>query len=140
MSMTPLILDVSGAGVMLPESRKGGYKAELTPLYVDVEMISGRLTREKRGSVWVVSYQYDYFDEEMKRKVVAACRKGQGEAIVCGFLEPTSGGELTYRRFLVTSFQSPKFMWAKRGKNENFTPLWGGFAVKLREVKPNATA
>ena len=138
--MTELVLDVSGAGVVLPESQKGGYRAELTPLSVDVEMISGRLTREKRGSVWVVNYQYGYFDDGMKERVIAACRKGQGEVIVCGFLEPTSGGELTYRRFLVTSFQHPKFMWSRPGEQGTPVPMWGDFAVTLREVKPNATA
>lgn len=140
MGMTPLILDMGGLEVALPESRNGGYRAELTPLSVDVEMISGRLTREKRGSVWMIEYKYDYFKEEMKRQVIAACRKGQGQPIPCAFLEPDGGTAMRQGRFWVTGFQHPKFMWGKPGKNGISTPLWGGFKVTLREVKPSAGA
>ena len=53
--MTELILDANGMAVVLPESRDGGYNVQNIPLSVDVQMISGRTTRELRGNVWQVS-------------------------------------------------------------------------------------
>jgi len=129
--MTQLILDTDGAAVALPESRKGGYTAELAPLSEDVEMISGRLVRELRGSVWKIGYRYGYFKEEMKDRVIAACRRGQRAPIRCAFL--TQDGALREGRFFVTSFTYPKFYWSKAGK-----ALWGDFELALREVKPSA--
>lgn len=136
--MTQLIID----GVSLPESKNGTYKAYRDPQYVDVEMVSGRLVREIRGNVWYVEYQYGYFTDEMKSKVVAACEKGVRQPIKCGFLTPTSTGELTYSDFLVTSFTYPKFMWSRKnisddGEQITFTPMWGDFSIQLREVKPS---
>ena len=138
--MTQLILDTNGTPVYLPESRKGGYTAEKRPLSVDVEMVTGRMVRELRGSVWVITYQYGYFTDEEKNKVIAACQKGQQQNIQCAFLAPTSGGALSYSSFLVTSFTYPKFMWSKRTSMEEdaeIVPMWGDFSMELREVKPS---
>lgn len=138
--MTQLILDVNGTPVYLPESIKGGYTAEKRPLSVDVEMVTGRMVRELRGSVWVIAYQYGYFTDEEKNKVIAACQKGQQQSIQCAFLTPTSGGALSYSSFLVTSFTYPKFMWSKRTSMEEdaeIVPMWGDFSMELREVKPS---
>lgn len=135
--MIQLILDVSGSNIELPESRKGGYRAELSTLSTDVEMATGRLVRELRGNVWKISYQYGYFDNNTKDAVLAACRKGQQEPIICGFLPPDSGDELLYRPFFVTAITYPKFMWCRFDGDEETTPVWADFAVELREVKPN---
>ena len=138
--MTQLILDVTGNEVQLPESQKGGYTAQLSSLHVSVEMISGRMTRELRGKVWVLSYQYGFFDTDMKNRVIAACEKGIEQEICCGFLPQESGGELTYRNFLVTSFTRPKFMWSRRQQTDGTwddVPLWADFSVELREVEPH---
>lgn len=135
MSMTQLILDADGAAVVLPESRKGGYTAELTPLSEDVEMITGRLVRELRGNVWVLAYQYGYFKPEMKKRVISACEKGRRQPILCSFLTPESGGELMDSRFFVTEFTYPKFYWSKNAYGTR-VPLWGDFSLTLREVRP----
>lgn len=136
--MTTLILDTDGLDIQLPESRKGGYTAVLAPLSVDVEMITGRLVRELRGNVWEINYQYGYFDEEMKTLVIAACEKGRREPITCGFLPPKSN-DFLYSRFWVMDLQYPKFMWSTHllGDGELPRPLWGDFAVSLREVRPS---
>ena len=143
--MTQLIID----GVVLPESRKGGYTANYQALAEDVEMITGRMVRELRGSVWVITYQYGYFDDTLKNQVIAACEKGKRQSIECGFLTPDSTGELQYSNFIVTSFAYPKFMWSRLidGQVENEegemedglvpTPMWGDFQVELREVEPS---
>lgn len=139
--MTQLILDAAGLAVQLPESKDGGYTAQKNTLSVDVQMISGRTVRERRGSVWVISYQYGFFDTEMKNKVIAACEKGQTGAITCGFLpQDADDGTLTYRDFFVTSFTRPKFMWSRaetQDGKEVSVPLWADFSVELREVTPH---
>lgn len=133
--MTQLILDTEGYNISLPESRKQGYLAYKEDLGTDVVMTSGRIVKEVRGSVWRVSYQYGYFDDETKNAVIAACEKGRGQSITCGFLPPNSSGALTYRPFIVTDFQYPKFMWSRAGSAP--VPLWGDFSVELREVTPS---
>lgn len=139
--MTQLILDVNGTAVQLPESRNGGYTVQKNSLGVDVQMISGRTVREVRGSVWVISYQYGFFDTEMKNKVIAACEKGRREAITCGFLKQESDdGTLAYSDFFVSSFTRPKFMWSRQKTEDGeevSVPLWADFTVELKEVAPS---
>ena len=134
--MTQLIIDTDtgGGNITLPESINNGYSVAREPLYVDVEMYSGRLTREMRGYVWRVSYQYGYFDETTKNALIAACEKGITQPIKCSFLQQgaQSPYTLTEGWFLVTSFKRPRFMWG-RGN----TPIWADFRVELREVTPH---
>lgn len=129
--MTQLILDLDGTAIALPESIKGGYTAYEEDLTVEVEMISGRLVRELRGTVWMVNYQYGFFSDLDRPRVIQACRKGRKQAIICSFLPP-EGGDMITSKFCVTSFTEPKFMWSKEGK-----PLWGDFSVSLREERPH---
>lgn len=138
--MTQLILDTTGYNMVLPESIKNGYFAEEQPLFVDVEMILGRVVRQLRGNVWHITYQYGFFDDDTKNKWISACRKGTRQAITCGFLPPDSSGTLLYSNFLVTAFTYPKFMWSQMFPGENgdtARPLWGGFSLELREVRPH---
>ena len=126
--MTQLIID----GISLPESVKGGYTADERPLSRSIEMVSGRTVKEVRGNVWVISYQFGYFDDDLKNNVLTALKRGEKEPIVCGFLPQESEQELTYSEFFVTSYTRPKFMWSNNGK-----PLWGDYRIELREVKPH---
>lgn len=138
--MTQLILDVDGYNISLPESIKQGYQAYKEDLGVEVTMVNGRLTKEVKGSVWHVTYQYGYFDDETKNNVIAACEKGRKQSVVCGFLPPNSAGALTYVPFLVTNFNYPKFMWSRLSHVESeiiSVPMWGDFSLELREVKPS---
>lgn len=138
--MTELILDVNGLAVVLPESRRGGYTIQSVPLSFDVLMISGRTVRELRGNAWQISYQYGFFDTEMKNKVLSACEKGKRTPILCGFLPQESNGELSYSDFFVTSFTRPKFMWSRiteQNGEEKEVPMWADFSVELREVRPH---
>lgn len=138
--MTQLILDTEGYNISLPESRKGRYTAELRPLSVDVEMVTGRMVRELRGNVWYITYQYGFFTDNEKNNLISACRKGQRQSIRCGFLPPDSSGALTYSNFLVTSFTYPKFMWSRMVDNTGTivqVPMWGDFSMEIREVSPS---
>ena len=100
--MTQLILDTTGYNVQLPETHKGGYKADTEDLSVEVTMITGRIVKEIRGSVWRVSYQYGYFDDALKNDFIAACEKGRKQPITCGFLPQESTEALKYSDFFVT--------------------------------------
>ena len=106
------------------------YFKKQTLAAADVDM------RELRGTVWQVAYEYNYFKQAMKDRVLAASRKGLREPIWCDFLPPESEGELLSSRFWVMTFQEPKFYWS-RGVNGVSVPYWGGFSLTLREVKPN---
>ena len=140
--MTQLILDTTGYNIALPESERN-YQAYREDLAVEVPMVTGRIVREIRGTVWHVVYQFGYFDNETKNKVIAACEKGRRQTIKCGFLPPESTGELSYSDFFVTSFTYPKFMWSAPFESDEEPgtfvpkPMWADFAVELREVKPS---
>lgn len=133
--MTQLILN----GITLPESQKQHYSAWEEPLGEQLEMISGRMVVETRGIVWRVSYQYGYLDDETRKAVLAACKKGTGAPIPCSFLPP-DGTALTSGQFLVTDYTPPKFAWstALLGDGTSPRPVWADFAVQLREVRPHA--
>lgn len=130
--MTQLILDMDGVAIALPESKKGGYTAYEEDLSVQLQMIAGNMVTELGGLVWRVNYQYGWFNDSDKARVITACRKGRREPILCSFLRPEGGGSIT-SSFFVTSFTEPKFMWSREGN-----PLWGDFSVSLREVRPHA--
>lgn len=125
--MIQLILD----GMQLPESQNGGYRAWEEDLTVDVEMISGWLVRESRGVIWKISYQYGWFNDENRARVLAAIRKGRKYPITCTFLPPESEDLIT-SDFCIVKSTEPKFMWSSNGK-----PLWGDFSFELREERPH---
>ena len=138
--MIQLILDVGGESLSLPESRNGGYTIKEETLSESLQMISGRTVREYRGKVWVASYQYGYFNDADMKRVIAACEKGMKQSITCCVLTHESS-ELVTSKFIVTSFERPKFMWSRivtESGEENPVPMWADFSVSLREVKPHA--
>lgn len=130
--MIQLVLDVGGVAIALPESQKGGYWAYEDDLSVEVEMASGRLVKELRGTIYRAGYQYGWFNDEEKARVITACRKGRRKPIICTILLPETMETVT-SNFWVTSFKEPKFMWSTEGK-----PMWADFSVELREVRPHA--
>ena len=138
--MIQLILDVGGESISLPESKNGGYTIREETLSESIPMISGRTVREYRGKVWVASYQYGYFNDADMKRVVAACEKGMKQSITCCVLTHESN-ELVTSKFIVTSFERPKFMWSRivtESGEEKPVPMWADFSVSLREVKPHA--
>lgn len=138
--MIQLILDVDGDAISMPESRNGGYTIKEETLSESIQMISGRTVREYRGKVWVASYQYGYFNDADMKRVIAACEKGMKQSITCCVLTHESS-ELVTSKFIVTSFERPKFMWSRivtESGEEKHVPMWADFSVNLREVKPHA--
>lgn len=134
--MIQLILDVSGENIPLPESKKGGYKCYKEDLGEEIQMINGRIVKEIRGSVWRIAYQYGYFNDTTRKKLMKICERGRKEPITCSFLPQESDNALTTSSFFITAFTRPKFMWSS---NRDGTPkaMWGDFSVELREVQPS---
>ena len=138
--MTQLILDTTGYNVVLPESQKEKYRAYPEDLASEVLMVTGRIIKELRGKAWQISYQYGYFNDEDKNRLIAACEKGKRQPILCSFLPPSSSGQLIPSKFLVTAFEYPKFMWSSiiPGQDGNISaPIWADFSLELREVNPS---
>ena len=138
--MIQMILDVAEQAVALPESKNGGYTIKEETLSESIQMISGRTVREYRGKVWVVSYQYGYFNDSDMQRVISACEKGMKQSILCSVLTHENADLIT-TNFIVTSFERPKFMWSRivtESGEEKSVPMWADFSVSLREVKPHA--
>lgn len=133
--MTQLILDVGGYAIALPETRRESYVVDEEALSRDLVMIPGNMVKELRGDVWVIEYQYGYFNAADKDRVIAACKKGRREPIICTFLVPDGNQTLT-STFFVTAYTRPRFYWS-RDDNGTTVPVWGGFTVSLREVDPH---
>lgn len=134
--MTQLIIDVDGEAIQMPESIKTRYQAWEEDESVQLTMIAANMVVELRGTVWRISYQYGYFNDEMKDRVIRACRKGMREPILCSFLPP-EGEELLVGEFFVTTFNSPKFYWTYDDETGKEKPIWGDFSMELREVEPH---
>ena len=141
MKITQLILDAGGGNVVLPQTSNERYYAELVPSSVGVEMVTTRMVRELRGSVWHIAYSYGYLETVIKDAALTACEKGQRMPITCAFLPPTGDdGILLYKSFFVTAITYPKFHFTKAVYRDGVyvpKPFWSGFAVELREVKPS---
>lgn len=131
--MVQLILD----GFALPEAREDTYKAYIEQLGTDETMISGRLVKEIRGDVWHVSYSGGYFSPADRNTLLEICERGRRTPINCGFLPAeNNNGDLIYSTFWVTKYERPKFAWSAE-RNGVTVPIWVGFSVELREVKPH---
>lgn len=139
MGINQLVLDLAGENPFyLPESVKN-YKAYEEDGGVEVEMISRRMVRELRGNVWRISYQYGWFNDADKDRLIEICTRGRREPIRCLFLPP-NGSDMLTGDFFVTSFTSPRFMWSRtvlENGEEKPVPLWADFALELREVYPH---
>ena len=133
--MTQLILDVGWYAIALPETRRESYVVDEEALSRDLVMIPGNMVKELRGDVWVIEYQYGYFNATDKDRVIAACKKGRREPIICTFLVPDGNQTLT-STFFVTAYTRPRFYWSRDDKRAT-VPVWGGFTVSLREVDPH---
>ena len=138
--MIQLILDVGGESLSLPESKNGGYTVKEETLSESISMISGRTVREYRGKVWVITHQYGYLNESDMNKFISACEKGMKQSITCSFLVHGSS-ELKTSKFIVTTYNRPKFMWSRTVTEDGeakTVPMWADFSVNLLEVRPHA--
>lgn len=116
-------------GVVLPYVSHDRYSAHPDDLSRQVEMISGRVVKERRGKVWRISYSADYLDEATKNAALAVLRGGASFQAV--FL-PDDGTEMVTATVLVESLTPPTFAFTSHG-----VVRWHNLAFTLREVTPH---
>lgn len=127
--MTQVILD----GVKLPEVSRDQYQCWPASLDVQIDMISGRRVIETRGTVWKVSYSYDYMGEELMRRALAVLRRG---APFIATVLPDNGNETVTSRFVLESLSPPSMAFSRR-QGDTEKAFWHKISFVLREEKPH---
>lgn len=124
--MTQLIIN----SITLPETSGGKYQSYEAPLTQQIEMASGRLVQELRGTVQMISYSYDYMPDTTDFRNLLAALRG-GSSLTVQYL-PDNGNSLITSTFLCTNIKNPVFAFSRYG-----LPYWHDFSFTLREVRPH---
>lgn len=117
-------------GVYLPYTSRDRYQCCTAELGESLAMISGRMVREIRGVVQMISYSYDYMGNEGWRRLASVLRSGRSFPVT--YL-PDDSDEMRTGTFLVDSMTNPTFAFSRDGVG-----LWHNIAFTLREVAPHA--
>lgn len=117
-------------GIYLPHTGRDRYQCYPAELGESLPMISGRMVREIRGVVQMISYSYDYMGNEAWRQLAAVLRSGKSFPVT--YL-PDDSDEMRTGNFLVDSLTNPTFAFSRDGVG-----LWHNIQFTLREVKPHA--
>ena len=96
---------------------------------VQVEMITGRMVEESRGTIWRAKWSYDYLDNETTRSILAILRSG---GPIQAAVLPDNSDRMISGRFLTESLTPPTFLISDGGE-----PVWHGLAFTIREVNPH---
>ena len=123
--MVQLIID----GNYMPEIDKNRYICAPKLLTEQIQMISGRVVQEVRGTVQTISAQYNYIDTALLRGVMAVLRSGKPFLVT--YL-PDDSDTMQAGEFIVESMTNPTFSFSAGG-----VPYWTGLAFTLREVAPH---
>jgi hypothetical protein len=122
--MTQLIIN----GTILPLVNHDKYKCYPQDLAEQIEMISGRIVQEVRGTVQIIEWSYDKMTDETYRSLLAALRGGE---MTVTYL-PDDSDTMQTGKFLCTEYPAPAFAFASNGK-----ALWHNVSFKLREARPH---
>ncbi|MBU5627703.1 hypothetical protein KQI82_12365 [Oscillibacter sp. MSJ-2] len=123
--MTQLIC----GGVRLPQTSHDNYKCYPSQLGKQIEMISGRIVTEVRGTVQIIEYSYDKMPDEIYTALLAVLRSKQAFPVV--YL-PDDSDVMMSSQFICTAFPTPTFAFDVSGK-----AVWHNTAFTLREVAPH---
>ena len=117
-------------GTTYPETSNDKYTVWREDLGQMLRMAGGNLVFERRGQIWKIAYEYDYFTPFLLNKCLTDLRAGN--EVQVGFLLPdgTSGSGL----FRCTKFPAPKFAFSK-GFGEEARGIWHGIAFELEGVE-----
>lgn len=116
-------------GVVLPQTSGDKYACYPAKLTEQLEMISGRVVTEIRGTVQTIEYSYDYMPDSQYKALLAALRSNPPLTVT--YL-PDDSEEMKTSEFVVTSYPTPTFAFARGDK-----PYWHNISLSLREVKPH---
>lgn len=124
--MTQLIIN----GTQYPETSGDKYRVWKEDLGEKIRMAGGNLVFEKRGQVWHISYEYDYFRQSLMNTCLTDLRSGN-ELSVSFLLEDNT---YTSGLFRCISFPAPMFAFSK-GFDDNAQSYWHGIAFELEGVE-----
>lgn len=124
--MTQLIIN----GTSYPETSHDKYRVWLEDLGAKLRMAGGNLVFEKRGQVYHISYEYDYFTPEMMNKCLSDLRSGN--EINVGFLLPDN--TMASGLFRCIKFPTPVFAFSK-GFDDDARSYWHGISFELEGVE-----
>lgn len=123
--MTQLIID----GLVLPETNHDNYSCYPALLSQEIEMISGRIVREVRGMVQMISYSYDFMGNDTLRALNRVIRSGKAFPVT--YL-PDDSDEMRSGVFITREQSNPTFFFAHGDQ-----PYWRNVSFLLREVEPH---
>ena len=116
-------------GIYLPQTSNDKYSSRPKQLGEQIEMISGRIVTEVRGTVQIITYSYDKMPDDTYRALLAALRSET--AIPVAYL-PDDSDTLATGNFICTEKPTPTFAFAKNGG-----AVWHNVTFTLREVRPH---
>jgi hypothetical protein len=122
--MTQLIIN----GTILPLVNHDKYKCYPQDLAEQIEMISGRVVQEVRGTVQIIEWSYDKMPDETYRSLLGGLRGGE---MTVTYL-PDDSDTMQTSKFICTEYPAPTFAFARNGK-----ALWHNVSFKLREARPH---
>lgn len=117
-------------GTTYPETSGDKYKAWIEDLGQMVRMAAGNLVFEKRGQIYKIRYEYDYFTPFLLNKCLTDLRAGN--EVQVGFLLPD--GTVGSGLFRCVSFPQPTFAFSK-GSGEAAEGRWHNIAFELEGVE-----
>lgn len=126
------ILPDGGAAITMPEVKDGAFSCYPDMLRQNVEMISGRIVTEIRGTIYRVQADYSeyYFTSDFWVPLSGILRSGA--SFVCAVL-PDDATDPVTTTMMVESITPPSFRFGRNG-----VPYWTGLKLTLREVTPHA--
>lgn len=125
------MIQLSIEGMAYPEATgsDGSYACEDVQLAQTVEMISGRMVQEVRGTVKQITYTYKYFVDSMMKKCLSDLKSKKALAVVYRIPETN---EMQTGNFICTAIPNPSYVFSVGD-----TVYWEDISFTLREVKPH---
>lgn len=114
-------------GTSYPETSGDKYQVWLEDLGASLRMAGGNLVFEKRGQVYRISYEYDYFRPTLMNKCLQDLRSGNELSV--SFLLPDN--TMASGQFRCAKFPTPVFAFSKNGGDS----YWHGISFELEGVE-----
>lgn len=124
--MTQLIIN----GTSYPETSHDKYGVWQVDLGETIRMAGGNLVKEKRGKVWHIRYEFDYFYNSLMQTCLNDLRSG--DELSVAFLQEDN--TYTSGLFRAVSFPTPTFAFSK-GFGDDAKSYWHGISFELEGVE-----
>lgn len=113
----------------MPETLAENYQCYDEDLGELLTMIPGNIVFEVRGTVKVITYYYEYFDDMLRKWCLSRLRKGK--EVLVNYLDPNEDGMQT-GTFMCTEPPRPVYYFSLDDQ-----VFWTKFGFTLREVEPH---